>query len=199
MPNEVELKAVLSDPVTVRTRLLAVGAAVRFRGVMSDRRYDRSGELAARFEVLRLRTFHHPGGRADAVLGWKGPMRRSPDGYKEREEIELAVGDGGDAPAAFLAALGYTVVHAIDRWVEVLELAGAIVRLESYPRMDDLVEVEGEPDAIERAVAVLGLPRAEFTADSLAEFVRRYEARTGETAVLASSAGTLHPPVWAAP
>lgn len=195
MANEVELKAVLADPATVRMRLLSVGAAVRFRGVMSDRRYDREGELAARFEVLRLRTFHHPGGRADAVLGWKGPLRRSTEGYKEREEIELAVGDG--APAAFLAALRYVVVHAIDRWVEVFDLAGAIVRLEAYPRMDDLIEVEGEPATIERTIAVTGLPRAEFTADSLADFVRRYELRTGETAVLATSGQSLHPPAWA--
>jgi adenylate cyclase class IV len=199
MPNEVELKAVLPDPATVRMRLLSVGGMLRYQGVMSDRRYDRDGELAARFEVLRLRTFHHAGGRAAAVLGWKGPMRRSPEGYKEREEIELAVGDGGRAPAAFLAALGFGEVHAIDRWVEVVELAGAIVRLESYPRMDDLIEVEGDPAAIERAVAVTGLPRSEFTADSLAEFVRRYEARTGDTAVLATSGGSLHPPAWASP
>ena len=43
MHNEVELKAVLSDPVTARMRLLSVGAVVRFRGAMSDRRYDRNG------------------------------------------------------------------------------------------------------------------------------------------------------------
>ncbi len=197
IPHEVELKAVLSDPVTVRMRLLSVGAVVRFRGGMSDRRYDRAGELAARDEVLRLRSFHHPGGRAEAVLGWKGPVRRSPEGYKVREEIELAVGDGATAPAAFLSALGYALVHAIDRWVEVMELPGTIVRLESYPRMDDLIEVEGEPAAIEQGIAVTGLPRGEFTADSLADFVRRYEARTGGTAALVAASGSLHPPAWA--
>jgi adenylate cyclase class IV len=196
MPNEIELKAILADPVTVRMRLLAVGAVVRFRGPMSDRRYDRGGELTARDEVLRLRTFGQPGDRSDAVLGWKGPVGRSSEGYKEREEIELAVADGGTAPAAFLAALGYEVIHAIDRWVEVFDLAGTIVRLEGYPRMDDLIEVEGEPDAIERAVAVSGIPRSAFSADSLSEFVQRYQERTGEPAVLAD-ATSVHPPAWA--
>ena len=52
--------------------------------------------------------------------------------------------------------------------------------------------------AIERAVAVLGIPRAEFTAEPLIEFVRRYELRTGGQAVLASS-GAAHAPAWAAP
>jgi len=59
------------------------------------------------------------------------------------------------------------------------------IRLERYPRMDLLLEVEGDPAGIERAVALTGLPRAAFTADPLAEFVRRYELRTGETARLA--------------
>jgi adenylate cyclase class IV len=197
MHNEVELKAVLSDPGTARMRLLSVGAVVRFRGAMSDRRYDRNGELAARDEVLRLRTFRDADGRSSAVIGWKGPTRRSPEGYKERDEIELAVGEARGAPAAFLTALGYEPVHGIDRWVEVFELGDAVVRLESYPRMDDLVEVEGAPGAIERAVAVLGIPRSEFTAEPLTEFTRRYELRTGAPAVLASS-GTAHAPVWAA-
>jgi adenylate cyclase class IV len=197
MPNELELKALLSDPPTVRLRLLAVGAAVRFRGGMTDRRYDRGGELTARDEVLRLRTFHHAGGRIDAVLGWKGPVRRPDAGYKEREEIELGLSDGADGPEAFLAALGYAVVHVVDRWVEVFEAAGSVIRLESYPRMDDLIEVEGEPAAIERAIGVTGIPRMEFSADSLSEFVRRFEARTGRAAVLAATGGMVHPPAWA--
>ena len=196
MSREIELKALLIDPPAVRLRLLAVGAEMRFRGGMSDRRYDRAGELTAREEVLRLRTFHLPGGRSEAVLGWKGPVRRSPEGYKEREEIELGVSAG--RPEAFLEALGYAVVHVIDRWVEVFGLAGAVIRLESYPRMDDLIEVEGEPPAIERAIGITGIPRAEFSADALTEFVRRYEARTGGTAALAATGGRIHPPVWAA-
>jgi adenylate cyclase class IV len=164
---------------------------------MTDRRYDRAGELSARDEVLRLRTFHHPDGRTDAVLGWKGPVRRAAGGYKEREEIELGVGAGTAGPEGLLAALGYSAVHAIDRWVEVFALAGAVVRLESYPRMDDLIEVEGAPEAIERAIGVTGIPRAQFSADALAEFVRRYEDRTGTPAVLAASDGRVHPPAWA--
>lgn len=50
--------------------------------------------------------------------------------------------------------------------------------------MDDLVEVEGAPNAIERAIAVIGLPREAFTSERLFEFVRRWEERTGESAAL---------------
>jgi adenylate cyclase class IV len=185
--DELELKAVIADPEALRARLLAAGAALQFRGRMSDRRYDRpGGELSLGDQVLRVRTFHHPDGTAAAVLGWKGAVERSPEGYKRRAEIELPVTGGGrGAPHALLSALGYQVVHAIDREVEVFELEGATLRLERYPRMDPLLEVEGLPAAIERAVRTSGIPRTEFTADSLTEFVRRYELRSGRPAVLA--------------
>ena len=62
----------------------------------------------------------------------------------------------------------------------------ATVRLERYPEMDSLVEVEGDPDAIERAIVVTGIARGDFTAEALSEFVRRYEARTGAAARLSA-------------
>jgi adenylate cyclase class IV len=184
--EELELKAVIPDPEALRARLLVAGAALRFGGRMSDRRYDRPGaELSLRDQVLRLRTFHRADGQATAILGWKGPVERSPEGYKRRAEIELPVTGGGrGAPHALLVALGYEVVHAIDREVEVFELEGATLRIERYPRMDPLLEIEGSPAAIERAVEATGIPRAEFTADSLTEFVRRYELRSGHPAAL---------------
>ena len=62
-----------------------------------------------------------------------------------------------DALAEMLAQLGYEVSIAIDREIVQYDLAGAMIRFEHYPRMDDLVEVEGAPEQIERAIAVLGL------------------------------------------
>lgn len=186
MPDEVELKAVIPDPGAVCVRLVAAGAREQFRGRMSDRRYDRGGELGARDEVLRVRTYHHADGRTEVVLGWKGPVRRSPEGYKQRAEVELPIAAGAASLQALLAALGYEVVHAIDREVEVYDLDGATVRLERYPRMDPLLEVEGDPAAIERAIRASGIDRGAFSPDPLAEFVLRFELRTGLPAVLAA-------------
>ena len=186
MPAELELKAVIPDPAALRERLHRAGARERFHGRMSDRRYDHAGELATRDEVLRVRTYHDAGGHTRAELAWKGPARLSAEGYKQREELELSLA-GGDSPHALLRALGYEVLHAIDRDVEVLELGGAALRLERYPRMDPLLEVEGEPVAIEGAIRASGIDRAAFTAESLADFVRRFESRTGTPAVLARS------------
>jgi adenylate cyclase class IV len=190
VPDELELKAVIPDAGALRERLRAAGARERFRGRMSDRRFDRAGELTTRDEVLRVRSYRHADGRTESILGWKGPVRRSPEGYKLREEVELPIAAAADpaaSPHALLTALGYAVVHAIDRDVELYELDGAAVRLEHYPEMDPLLEIEGSPDAIERAIRASGIDRAAFTADSLSDFVRRFEVRTGRAAVLAAS------------
>lgn len=189
--RELELKAVVPDAEQLRRRLREAGAEPRFQGRMTDVRYDRAGELTLRDEVLRVRTLRPADGASGSVLAWKGPTQRSPDGYKLREEIELPV--GGD-PGLLLRALGYGPVHVIEREIEIWRLGAATARLERYPRMDVLVEVEGEPAAIERVVAASGIPRSEFTADSLTEFVRRFEERSGTPAELASGS-----PAGAAP
>jgi hypothetical protein len=72
----------------------------------------------------------------------------------------------------------------IDRAIWQYDLQGATVRFERYPRMDDLVEVEGDPATIERAISILGLPRDSFTTERLPDFARRFEARTGQSAAL---------------
>lgn len=188
--RELELKAVVPDPDRLRSRLREAGAELRSGGRMTDVRYDRDGELIRRDEVLRARTYHYAEGRVEIVLGWKGPTGRTPEGYKLREEIELSAGAD---PGLLLEALGYRVVNVIEREVEIWRLGGATARLERYPRMDVLVEVEGEPAAIERVVAVSGIPRSQFTAEPLVEFVRRFEERTGTPAELAAGSATAMP------
>ena len=190
--NELEVKAVVDAPDGVRARLLVAGATAGFTGTMTDRRYDRRGELGRRDEVLRIRRFEHPDGRVEAHLSWKGPTRRTADGYKQREELEYSM-SGAQSPGLLLEQLGYEISHAIDRRVEYFALGAATLRLEWYPRMDVLLEVEGPPDAIEAAITAAGLPREEFGADSLVDFAARYERRTGAPAVLAATPATPLP------
>ncbi len=180
---ERELKAVVADPDRLRRALESADAVRGFRGLMTDRRYDRDRELSQRDEVLRIRTYRNDSdGSISSQLGWKGPVRVE-DGYKLRQEHELTTQDAL-AAEAIVQALRFREVHAIDRFVEYYEVEGAMVRLEWYPRMDLLVEVEGSAAAIERAVTVLELPRSAYSADALAVFVQRFEARTGRPAAV---------------
>jgi adenylate cyclase class 2 len=180
--NEVEVKGVVADLDAARDRVRAAGATLVYAGALFDRRYDTpSGALAAASHVLRVRVYGDaPGARA--ALDWKGPVSRA-GGYKEREELSAGVLDAA-ALTDILGRLGYVLTREIDRDIEQYELHGATLRFECYPRMDVLLEVEGEPAGIERAIAAAGLPRADFGTDRLPEFARRYEGRTGQRAAL---------------
>jgi adenylate cyclase class IV len=194
--NELELKAVVPDPAALRDALHGAGAILRFHGMMRDRRLDRDRELSARDEVLRVRMWQPEEEQSTlAEVAWKGPTGTSPDGYKQREEVELTVDDGG-AALRVLGLLGYREVEAIDRYVEVFELGGTVARLEWYPRMDVLVEIEGAPDGIEEVIGLSGIPRAEFLADALASFSQRYSSRTGHAAILAENDLVGEQPGW---
>ena len=183
---EVELKSVVDDLPGRRAAVERAGGALVFEGRLVDRRFDLPDRaLVARDHVLRLR-INQSDGAARAELDWKGPTRLE-NGYKLREEIGARVQDP-DELLTILAHLGYVVTTVIDREIVQYDLDGATVRFERYPRLDDLVEVEGTPDQIERAIVALGLPRDGFSADRLSDFASRYEARTGNRAALCHAA-----------
>ena len=182
---EVEVKAVVEDLDATRSRVIATGGEELFAGHMRDLRYDtRDRSLAAVDHVLRVRVYSSDAGEV-AHLDWKGTTRID-EGFKAREEYTTGASDL-DGLVAILDALGYVVTREIEREVFVYRLGAATVRFERYPRMDDLVEVEGTPEAIESAIERLGIPRAAFTAERLPDFARRFEGRTGERAALCSS------------
>ena len=180
--REVELKGILPDPDAAVAALEAAGATLLFRGRLEDRRFDTpERSLAHRDLVLRLRIYR-TADRVEGHLDWKGPTQYV-DGYKVREEETTTLGDP-KALAVMLEQLGYVVTREIDREIAQYRVAGAVVRIEHYPRLDVLAEVEGEPAAIEGAIRVLGVPRSDFTTGRLPDFVRAFEARTGERAAL---------------
>jgi adenylate cyclase class IV len=180
--REVELKSVVPDPAAAVAALRTAGAVLELDGRLSDARYDTADRaLLARDHVLRLRTFTGSPENS-AALDWKGQTQVD-GGYKVREELSSRT---GDAPvlAELLARLGYVVIREIDRHIAQFRCRGATVRVERYPRMDALIEVEGEPAAIEAAIADTRLPRGGFTPERLQDFVTRFESRTGQRAAL---------------
>jgi len=179
--EELELKARVENPDAVRKAILAAGAELMYRGAMMDRRFDRRGRLEGRDEVVRLRVYH-PADKSPewGVLGWKGPVQRRGE-YRLREEWESRV-DDPKAVLVILRHMGYKISLRVDRAVEQYRLGEATLRLEWYPAMDVLMEVEGQPEAIEGAVRATGLPRDAFLAESLPYFTAAYEERTGRVA-----------------
>jgi len=192
---ELELKSVLPNLDETRKKLDALGAPLRFHGTLEDRRYDTPDrKLRHHDQMLRLRVARDASGGSassgssgfSARVEFKGPTMVQ-SGYKRREEIGSDVGDA-EALATVLRGLGYELTMSIDRVIWQYELAGAMVRLERYPRMDDLVEVEGCIADIEKAIAALGMPREGFTSERLRDFVWRYETRTRQRAAVSNAA-----------
>ena len=180
--REVELKAIVDDVAERRKKVESAGGKLSFEGKMSDRRYDfPSGDLSSKDEVLRIRSYI---GKTSTktYLDWKGPTEFR-DVYKVREEITTPVDDFASLETILLK-LGLEVASEIDREIAQYELGGATVRFEIYPRMDALVEVEGEPAAIEAAIDAIGLARGTFSNRRLVDFVLEFERRTGVQAAI---------------
>lgn len=180
MRREFELKAAVEGEVdALRERLAESGWRLAFEGRMSDRRYDTpERRLERRDEVLRLRRLASSEGGTRTVLGWKGPAAEE-GGYKVRPELEAEVDDERTAEE-ILRRLGYTeVTLAIDRRICLYEKGDVCARVEMYPVMDTLVELEGDPAEVEGRLDDLGLPRSAWKPWPLQEFIRRFELRTG--------------------
>ena len=184
---EWELKAVVPDWDALLERLRSRGAVLEFDGRLEDRRYDTpSFDLLARDHVLRLRAYRDLGGSVvRASLDFKGATERR-GGYKVRVERSTSI-DDPETLAEMLEQLGYQVSLSVDRVIVQFAVHGAVVRLERYPRMDDLVEVEGTPEAIEAAIVATGISREAFTTASLATFMGLFEARTGAAAAVSDA------------
>jgi len=168
----------------MRRRLIAAGAESGFRGLMIDRRYDRDNILLERDQVLRVREYHREGADPSYRFSWKGPTGTTPEGYKSRTELEYEVLPRGAPPKELLERLGFQECQRIERYVEYYRLLGTELRLEWYPRMDVLIELEGEPAGIEAVLPLTGLSREQWHPDPLPLFAERYAARTGRPAVL---------------
>lgn len=180
--REVELKAVVDDLGVRRKKVEEAGGSLSFEGKISDHRYDfASRELSAQDEVLRVRRYQSTQ-TTKTFLDWKGPTEFR-DVYKVREEITTPVEDC-DSLEQILLHLGLELISEIDREIAEYQIRGATVRFETYPRMDVLVEVEGEPAAIESAIEALGMARGTFTNHRLTDFVADFEHRTGVRAAI---------------
>jgi adenylate cyclase class IV len=185
MKREFELKAVLTgEEAEFRARLSRAGWRLSFEGTMSDRRLDTPDRvLEDRDVVLRLRSMRARSGETRTSLCWKGPASEE-DGYKVRAEVETTVGDAVVA-AEIMGRLSYTeTTLALDREIAVFAKGGVWARIERYPAMDTLIELEGDPADVEACIEELGLPREAWKPWPLGVFIQQYEERTGGAARL---------------
>lgn len=166
--DEIEVKLPCKDLVLLREALRARGATLEtpLHDETNDLYDDPKRMLTAGGAALRLRR-----ARGRKILTYKGPARFS-GGIKIREEREAAVEDGGQIEAILLG-LGFSRQFRYEKRREEWRFEGCTVALDETP-IGRFVEVEGEPTAIRRVVAALGLDFAEAIPYS---YARLYEQR----------------------
>ena len=171
--REVEVKLPFDSPSAARRKLDELGAETLHERRFEDNiLYDRDGALAAEGKLLRLR---RDGPRA--LLTYKAPVPGS-HRHKVRLEEETELADPG-AMERLLDGLGYAPVYRYQKYRTVLELDGVHVCLDETP-IGCWVELEGEPDAIDRLALRLGFGPRQYVVESYLELHARRAEERGE-------------------
>lgn len=154
-PEETEVKLPCADLDALRTKLQEAGATLRSaRHEESNVLYDDAKEeLSGRGDTLRLRT-----AGSETILTFKGPARFE-GGLKVREEREVRLSDAAEAEA-LLVALGFRPRFRYEKRREEWLYGDCVVCLDETP-IGRFLEVEGNPGAIRRLLAMLGLDFSE--------------------------------------
>lgn len=165
--DEIEIKLPSGNLDGVRARLRELGAdlVAAEHEEVNDLYDDRERRLSSSGRTLRVR---RTGDRA--VLTYKGPARFQA-GTKIREEREAGVSDAAEL-ATILERLGYERRFRYEKRREEWAWEECVIALDTTP-IGTFVEIEGQPGAIRRAVAQLGLDAAEAIPYSYAELYAR--------------------------
>jgi len=162
-PREVEIKLPFASPEQARTALQTLGAAPftprEFEdNVLFDRAHD---ALKPQGKLLRLRRI---GSRA--IVTMKSPVQGEYR-HKVRIEDETSV-DRPDAMEKILVGLGLTPRYRYQKYRAEFRLGALHICLDETP-IGCFVELEGEPDEIDRTAEKLGFSPADYVRESYRE------------------------------
>ena len=181
MSLEIERKYLDPDFGEVRRRLREAGGEPLGAHFESNWIFDRTGGgFAEAGFLLRLRTQEWPD-RTRHVLTLKMPSHTGGP-FKVREERECAVADAASLRAIF-EGLGYTGRARYEKVREDWRLPGVLVALDRVP-FARVVEIEGEPEAIESAERRLHLDKCKTSVKSYHTLHQEWRGANGLPASL---------------
>ena len=171
--RETEIKLAFPSPQDALRALALVGATPsRPREFednllfdLDDRRLENAGSL------LRLRR-----AGARAFVTYKGPAEAG-HRYKVREEAEVGVADG-DEMDRILQAVGFLPRYRYQKYRTSFQLEGVAIALDETS-VGTFVELEGEPDAIDRVAVALGKGPRDYLRATYRELQERDAAARG--------------------
>jgi len=171
--REVEVKLMCDSPAEARRRIEALGARlVHDRRFEDNVLFDRDADpLKPARKLLRLR---REGGRA--LLTFKAPVSGEHP-HKVRVEEETAVEDPR-AAEHILEGLGFRPRYRYQKYRTLFEMDGLEICVDETP-LGCFIELEGDPEAIDRAAAELGFGLESYILDSYVELHERWAAERG--------------------
>ena len=169
---EIEVKIKVENLAAVEQKLKAAGATLKAGRVYERNvRYEDAGETftpAAR--VLRLRQ------DTQVHLTYKEPHDPVGGGWA-RTELEVTVSDF-ETTDLLLQKLGFHAAWIYEKYRTTYALENCEVVLDEMP-FGPFIEVEGQPDAIQRALLALGLTDALRITTSYSDLFFQLKARLG--------------------
>ncbi len=177
--KERELRGRIDCLNKFRDQLSIAGAKMSQKGFMQDYYFDNPFlNLKSKNQKLRIRAIDYK----LIQLCWKGPISVDKQ-TKIREEIEVGVKNVEPLIEIF-EKLGFQNTRFYERYFETYLLYDVKIRIEQFPIMDILVEIEGEQHLINRAVTHLNISKDVFGPKTLVSFIKEYEIRNGTPAKL---------------
>lgn len=174
--REIEIKLRIADIPAILRKIRALGAQSQGRLLEQNTLYDTpQSDLRRRGMLLRLR-IETPAGhnaptnrRERVILTAKAPPDQPPPNkrrhtrrrYKERAERELVVSESSLQWKAALTALGFRPAFRYDKYRTTFHLPSLHLDLDETP-VGSILELEGSPQAIDRAASKLGFTHNEY-------------------------------------
>jgi adenylate cyclase class 2 len=171
--REIEIKLPFPTAEEAVLRLTAIGGRPVSARVFEDNRIldDEDRSLSRAGKLLRIRT---AGNRS--ILTVKSPVE-SDTRHKVREEIETEVADSG-ASIRLFERLGFRTIWRYQKYRSTFTLPGIEATVDETP-IGCFVELEGDPQAIDRAAAGLGFSVERYVTATYRELAEEHAARSG--------------------
>ncbi len=173
--REIEIKLRFENAQEARRRLLGLGAVESEPRLFEDNvLFDRSEDpLHVARRALRLRRV---GDRA--IVTFKGPVEGQ-HRHKVRVEHETDVADG-DAAERILEALGFTPRWRYQKYRTEFKVDDQVHACLDETPLGCFVELEGAPDAIDRAAERLGFSVNDYVTASYRKLLELEAGRRGK-------------------
>jgi adenylate cyclase class 2 len=174
MPDEVEVKVLVSDPDALERQLRELGFRQKTASTFErNTLYDSGAKLRGKGEILRLRQY---GEKWNLTHKSKGADGR----HKIRTERETPVGDG-EQTDAILRALGFAPSFVYEKYrAEWTDDEGDVV-VDRTP-IGNLAELEGKPEWIDAVAKKLGIDDSQYITKSYGQLFVEWQKKTGSKA-----------------